>query len=186
MSKLEAVGDYDLKTLDVAERGVDSLFADVKFYRDGWGAGICYDAVRRTQEQFHPSYPGWPIYRVLVHGDERLLKEVVRYGELMADAVAAAEKLNGRPVVAPITRLKWGWVRQAGRDGADYLLHGKFAASLNDRAKLFGVHWKTYKSVRNAVAGGLWVGAYSWRTKLHENFWGLATCEYSRDGSDAR
>lgn len=173
-------GDYDVKTGDTIVRGLDPLFASVKFYRDDWASGVCYDAIKRTEADFHASYPGWEVYRWTRHGDERSRKAVVAYGELMADAVAKAEKLNGRPLVAPLTRQKFGWVRQAGRDGVDYLVFGKFPASLNDRAKLFGVHWQTYQKVRDSVAGGLWVGAETWRDRLHMHFLDLAKREYSR------
>lgn len=182
MTVAEINGDYDLKTGDTVARGVDPLFASVKFYQDNWASGICYDAIKRTAADFHAGYPGWDIYRLTRHGDERSKKAVVEYGEVMAAGVAKAQKLNGRPVVAPLTRQKFGWIRQAGRDGVDYLIYGKFPAGLNDRAKMFGVGWETYQKVRDSVAGGLWVGAETWRDRLHMHFFDLAKREYSRGG----
>lgn len=174
--------DFDVKTGDVQIRGLDTLFGSARFYRDDWASGICYDAVRRTADDFDRSYPGWHVYRLTRHGDARSLNAVIEYAELMAGAVAKAEKANGRPVVAPLTRQKFGWVKQAGRDGVDYLVHGRFPAGLNDRAKLFGVHWQTYQKVRDSVAGGLWIGAETWRDRLHMHFVSLAKREYSRSG----
>ena len=176
------VGDYDLKTRDIVGRGVDVLFASVKFYKTGWGPSICYDSIARTSAKFDPAFPGWFLYRRVRHGDCRFDRTLEAFAIGGARALARAGKENGRRYVSGATCRKRGWIAQAGRDALDYAIFGKFAAGLNDRAQHFGVHWKTYQAIRDPLAGGLFVGVNTWTEQLHEEFFSLARREYSRGG----
>jgi hypothetical protein len=177
-------GDYDLKSRDMVERGIDILFASVKFYQEGWGASICYDAIARTSAKFHPDFPGWFLYRRVRHGDCRFDRALEAFAIGGARGLARSGKLNGRRYISGATCRKRGWIAQAGRDALDYAIFGKYPAGLDQRAAHFGVHWKTYQAIRDPLAAGLFIGVETWTGALHEEFYSLARREYSR-GAEA-
>lgn len=182
MGKAEeiAIGDYDIKTRDHVARGIDTLFGSVQFYRDSWASNICYDSIARTTARFHRDFPGWFLYRRVRHGDVRFDRPLEAFAIGGARGLARAGKASGRRYISGATCRKRGWIAQAGRDALDYAIFGKFPAGLNDRAEHFGVHWKTYQSIRDPLAGGLFIGVETWTATLHEEFYSLARREYSR------
>jgi hypothetical protein len=179
------VGDYDLKSRDIVERGIDVLFASVKFYKSGWGPNICYDSIACTTAKFDKDFPGWQFYRRVRHGDPRFDRTLEAFAIGGARGLARAGKENGRRYVSGATCRKRGWIAQAGRDALDYAIFGKFPAGLNDRAQHFGVHWKTYQAIRDPLAGGLFIGVETWASQLHSEFTALARWRYSRGGDIA-
>ena len=178
----QTVGDYDLKSRDFVSRGIDTLFASVKFYRDGWGPNICKDAIARASAKFNPDFPGWFFYRRVRHGDCRFDRTLEAFAVGGARALARSEKANGRTYISRASPKRPGWIAQAGRDALDYAIYGKFPAGLDARAEYFGVGWKTYRAIRDPVAGGLFAGVEAWTSCLHAEFSSLASREYRRGG----
>ena len=178
-----ATGDYDLKTGDYFARGIDTLFASVKFYRDGWGPNICKDAIARTSARFDPAYPGWFFYRRVRHGDCRFDRALEAYAIGGARALARSEKANGRRYISRASPTKPGWITQAGRDALDYAIYGKYAAGLGDRGEYFGVSPKTFQAIRDPLAAGMFIGIETWTSTLHSEFMSLTSREY-RNGNN--
>lgn len=178
----EAATDFNLKTRDHIARGIDTLFASVKFYQDNWASGICYDSILRASQQFHRDFPGWFFYRRVRHGDARFDRQLEAFAIGGARGLARSHKESGRRYISGAIAAKPGWVAQAGRDALDYAIFGQFPAGLNERAARFGVHWKTYQAIRDPLAGGLFIGVETWTSCLHAEFYALARRQYSRGG----
>jgi hypothetical protein len=138
-------------SFDVRGKDVDTIFA-TDFTSDR-----CLSAIIAAQKQFDPSFPGWALYRRVLIGDGLLDRTLEAYAIGMARGVARAHKLNGRRVV-PIATRKNAWLAQAGRDGLDFALFGKFPCGVNLRAEQFKVQNHTYQRVRDAVGLGIWIG----------------------------
>lgn len=151
-------GDYDLRG-----GGVEAVFAS-DFTSDD-----CMDALARTQAQFDSGFPGWALYRRLVIGDNLLDRTLEAYAIGMARAVSRSLKANGRYVVGRCAR-RPGWVAQAGRDGLDYAIFGKFPCGVSVRSEQFGVSNKPYQIVRDSVGGGMWIGAATFQSCLHHEY----------------
>lgn len=177
-------GDWQVKSNDFMARGIDTLFASVRFYRDGWGPNICKDAISRTAAKFDPDYPGWFFYRRVRHGDCRFDRALEAYAIGGARALARSEKENGRKYISRANPSKPGWIAQAGRDALDYAIYGKYPAGLNERGAHFGVSPKTYQAIRDPMAAGMFIGVETWTAALHAEFMSLASREY-RNGSQA-
>lgn len=152
------VGDYDVRGMDV-----DSVFA-TQFTNDD-----CMSAILNAQANFDPRFPGWALYRRVVTGDGLLDRTLEAYAVCMARGVTRALKANGRYVVGKTTR-QGSWVAQAGRDGLDFALFGRYPCGVKEREDRFGVSWKPYQTVRNAVGGGLWIGIATFRASLHNEY----------------
>lgn len=182
VKEAQSVGDYDMKSRDFVSRGIDTLFASVRFYRDGWGPNICKDSIARTSAKFDPAYPGWFFYRRVRHGDCRFDRLLEAYSIGGARALARSEKANGRKYISSAVSRRPGWVAQAGRDALDYAIYGKYAAGLEPRAEYFGVSWKTYRAIRDPLAAGLFIGVETWTSCLHDEFVSLSRREYLRGG----
>lgn len=148
---------------DLKGGGVEAVFA-TQFTSDN-----CMDAITRAQAQFYPGFPGWALYRRVVTGDALLDRQLEAYAISMARGVTRSLKANGRFVVGQGTR-RPGWVAQAGRDGLDYALFGKFACGVGVRCEQFGVSNKPYQLVRDSVAGGLWIGIATFESCLHHEY----------------
>jgi hypothetical protein len=149
---------HNIKGMDV-----DSVFA-VNFTSDD-----CMDAIIAAQRQFDPRFPGWALYRRVIVGDSLLDRTLEAYAITMARAVSRALKSNGRRVVGAGTRSP-AWVAQAGRDGLDFALFGKYPCGVKEREERFGVSWKPYQTVRNAVGGGLYIGINTFTSALHHEY----------------
>lgn len=143
--------------------GVEAVFA-TSFTSDD-----CMDALTAAQRQFDPTFPGWALYRRLVIGDSLLDRTLEAYAIYMARGVARREKANGRAVVGRCAR-RGDWVAQAGRDGLDFALFGKFPCGIAERVERFGVSNKPYQLVRDSVAGGMWAGIATFRSCLHHEY----------------
>lgn len=180
----QTVGDYDMKSRDFASRGIDTLYASVKFYKDGWGPNICKDSITRTSAKFDRNFPGWFLYRRVRHGDCRFDRVLEAFAIGGARALARSHKQDGRKYISRAMPKRPGWIAQAGRDALDYAIFGKYAAGLNDRAEYFGIGWKTYKAIRDPLAAGLFIGVETWTASLHAEFLSLAGREYRR-GEDS-
>ena len=181
--EVQAAGDYDVKTGDIYERGIDTLFASVRFYRDSWGPNICKDAITRTSAKFDPAYPGWFFYRRVRHGDYRFDRVLEAYAIGGARALARAEKVNGRRYISRANPSRPGWIAQAGRDALDYAIYGKYPAGLCERGEHFGVSPKTFQAIRDPLAAGMFIGVETWTSTLHGEFMSLASREY-RNGNN--
>lgn len=149
---------HNIKGLDV-----DGIFA-VNFTSDD-----CISAILNTQRQFDPRFPGWALYRRIIIGDCLLDRQLEAYAVAMARAVSRSLKANGRQVVGAGTR-RPGWVAQAGRDGLDFALFGKYPCGVKEREAHFGVSWKPYQTVRNAVGGGICIGINTFTSALHYEY----------------
>lgn len=157
------VGDYDLRGQDV-----DTIFGTVRFYRGGL-ASVCHRAITRTAAQFDPNFPGWPLYRRLVSGDDIFDRAILAFMVGGARALSRAETKTGREYIGARTRRN-DWLEQAAKDAMDHVIHGRFPAGLHERAKHFGISWETYQKIRDPLAGGVWQGVQVWRTTLIGEF----------------
>lgn len=148
---------------DVRGPDVDTIFA-TNFTSDR-----CLDALARASAKFDPSFPGWPLYRRLITGDNLLDRTLEAYAVGMARAVSRAVKSNGRAVVPRGTRRN-GWVERAGLDGLNYALTGKFPAPVSLRAATYGVSDEPFRRVRDVVAAGIWIGADTYAAEVRYEF----------------
>jgi hypothetical protein len=151
----EQQGSYDVRGRDL-----DTVFA-TDFTSDR-----CLDALSKAQARFDPAFPGWALYRRLLTGDPLLDRTIEAYAIGMARGVARARKINGRAVV-PVGARRNAWVAQAGRDGLDYALYGKFPCGLVKRGDLFGMRKESYQRVRDTVAAGIWAGISTFVSEAH-------------------
>jgi hypothetical protein len=158
----EQQGSYDVRGRDL-----DTVFA-TSFTSDR-----CLEALRRTQQRFHPQFPGWELWRMVLTGSPLPVhqRRIEAYAIGMARGLARATKLNGRRVV-PLCARRPGWIAQAGRDGLEFALYGKFPCGLGVRAEQFSVRGEGYQRVRDGVAAGIWRGI--------DNFAGEVKFQYRR------
>lgn len=152
-----------VNSFDVRGKDVDTIFA-TDFTSDR-----CLSAILAAQKRFDPSFPGWALYRRVLIGDGLLDRVLEAYAIGMARGVARARKLNGRRVV-PIGTCKPAWVAQAGRDGLDLALFGKFPCGVNKRAEQFKVQAASYQRVRDAVGLGIWIGLDAFASEARLQF----------------
>lgn len=150
-------------SFDVRGKDVDTIFA-TDFTSDR-----CLSSILAAQQRFHPSFPGWALYRRILIGDGLLDRTLEAYAIGMARGVARAHKLNGRRVV-PLATSRPAWIAQAGRDGLDFALFGKFPCGVNKRAEQFKVQNHTYQRVRDAVGLGIWIGADAFASEVRLQF----------------
>jgi hypothetical protein len=143
---------------DERGRDLDTIFAT------SFTSIRCLDAILRAQAKFHPLFPGWALYRRLLTGDPLLDRTLEAYAVGMARAVTRALKDNGRAVV-PRSARRNDWIAQAGRDGLDFALFGKFPATVMERADRFKVRDESFRRVREIVGWGIWGGADAFATQ---------------------
>jgi hypothetical protein len=146
---------YDMRGWDL-----DTLFAVLP----NWDR--CVDARQRAQARFSPHFPGWALYRRLITGDPLLDRTLEAWAIGMARGLARARKINGRAVVPAGTRRN-DWIAQAGRDGLDGALFGRFPCGVGVRAERFHMRAETYQRVRDAVADGICRGAAHFQSEIH-------------------
>lgn len=126
-------------------------------------------AAKRVSERFHSSFPGFDLYRLVAAGIEST--KVNSWAIMSARVLASAKKKNGRSYVDERTRNKPGWIDRAGLDALALVVNPTaWAASLNERAKEFGVTRDTYKSIRDPVYVGMQVGFRLFQTQLHAEY----------------
>ena len=156
----KAVGDWDLRSIDL-----DSVFAADSL------SDTAIDAAIRASSKFSPYFPGWFLYRRVVAGVGLFDRQLEAWAVMSARLLARSRKDNGRDYIGPKTRAKPLWVAQAGRDGLDYAIFGKYAEGLHERADRFGVAHKTYQAVRDPVGRAMWIGLETYRAQLHAEYW---------------
>jgi hypothetical protein len=150
-------------SFDVRGRDIETIFA-TEFTSDR-----CLDAILKAQARFHPSFPGWALYRRLLTGDGLLDRTLEAFAIGMARGVARAEKVNGRRVV-PVGTRRNDWIAQAGRDGLDFTLYGRYPCGVGVRAERFHMQAATYQRVRDTVGWGIWMGADAFAAEVHYQF----------------
>lgn len=158
----QAVGDWNTKGRDV-----DQVFASQALSDTALTAAV------RVSARFDASFPGWQLYRRVVAGVGLHDRQLEAWAIGCARSLARSHKRkDGRPYVRSDARLKAGWIAQAGRDALDFAIYGRYAtgAGLNERADRFGVHWKTYQSVRDPVAACMRIGVDTFGAELHAEY----------------
>lgn len=163
---MEAAANMEVQppSYDVRGPDVDTIFA-TSFTTDR-----CLDALSRAQAKFDRSFPGWALWRRLLTGDALLDRTLEAYAITMARAVARARKTNGRALVPPGTR-RPEWIAQAGRDGLDFCLYGRFPCGSGERSDQLAVDNETYKRVRDLVGWGLTLGAEGFAAEVKFQYW---------------
>jgi hypothetical protein len=155
----QAVGDWSLRGVDA-----DQVFASQQLSDTAMTAAV------RVTARFDPSFPGWFLYRRVVAGVGLFDRQLEAWAVSAARMLSRMEKHNGREYISAATRGKPGWVAQAGRDGLDFAIYGRYAESLESRADWFGVHHKTYKQIRDPVSACMWVGLDTFRSEIHAEY----------------
>ncbi len=145
----------------------DAVFSTVKFYQ-GAAASPCHKAIALTTAKFDRHFPGWPLYRRLVIGDDLLDRQIKAFFLGAARKLSRARTRTGREYIGMNTR--GPWIRQAGLDAMDYVLFGKYAEGLHERANRLGVAHKTYQKIRDPIALGIRFGLDQWIGECHANF----------------
>lgn len=153
-------GDWSLRGIDL----------DVLFAQDDLSEAAMSAAVRASAK-FNSSFPGWPLYRRVVNGTGMFDRELEAWAVGCGQALAVAEKRNGRRWVSGVVRAKPGWVEQASMDALDYVIFGRHPAGLNERASRFGVSNKTYQAIRDPMSRCMWIGLETFRSVLFAEYW---------------
>jgi hypothetical protein len=143
----------------------DALFATVDFSKGNSGS-LAHRAIQVTAAKYSPQFPGWEMYRRLVRGDDLLDRAIKAYFIGGARRLARARTRTGREYIGASTRDN-GWLRQAALDAMDYVIFGRYARGLQDRAEQFGIAHKTYQKIRDPLALGVRFGLDGWISELH-------------------
>jgi len=151
-------GDWQLRGVDA-----DQVFASQQLSDTAMTAAV------RVTARFDPSFPGWFLYRRVVAGVGLFDRDLEAWAVSSARILSRMKKKDGRDYVQPSLRRN-DWISQAGRDALDYVIYGKYAEALEPRAERFGVHWKTYKRIREPVSAGLWIGLQTFQSELHTEY----------------
>jgi hypothetical protein len=158
--KAVAVGCWDLRGIDL-----DCVFASDQL------SDTAHSARFRTSAKFSEYFPGWELYRRVVGGIEIHHATLEDWAVTCSRMLAGMLKDNGRDWISAKTRDKPGWVDQAGRDGLDYAIYGKYAEGLHERGDRFGVAHRTYQKLRDPVAASICVGLNTYKSQLHAEYW---------------
>lgn len=165
METKAAHGDYDVKSRDFVDRGMDAIFAADAL------SDTALTTAYRTSAMFSPHFPGWFLYRRVIAGVGLFDRQLEAWAVLSARLLSRSLKDNGRDYIGPKTRAKPHWIAQAGRDGLDYAIYGRYAEGLHERAARFGVAHKTYQAIRDPVGKSMWIGLETFRAQLHAEYW---------------
>jgi len=149
----------------------DAIFSTVKFHQ-GAAASPCHKAIALTTAKFSPHFPGWPMYRRMLVGDELLDSTIKAFFIGGARRLARARTMTGREYIGRATRGN-AWITQAGLDAMDYVLFGRYAEGLHERRNQLGVATRTYQKIRDPLALGIRFGVDAWIGELHANFHAL-------------
>lgn len=125
-------------------------------------------AARRVTERFHSSFPGFPLYRLIVAGVQD--PRVTNWAMMSARILAQSKRNTGHPYIAHRTQGQNDWLDQAGLDALYSVVNQRWPASLRERSKEFGVDKETYGSVRDPVAAGMHIGLRLFQTQLHAEY----------------
>lgn len=125
-------------------------------------------AAKRTTDRFHTSFPGFALYRLIVAGVED--PRVTSWAIMTARVLTRSQKKNGRPYIDREAGKRTDWVDCAGLDALASVVGQRWPVSLDERAREFGVHWKTYKAIRDPVAAGMNIGLRMYQTQLHAEY----------------
>jgi hypothetical protein len=176
VGKMETVCAESPRRVAAGGNDYDALFATVKFYR-GEAASPCHRAIALTSAKFSPQFPGWAMYRRLLQGDCLLDRAIKAYFIGGARKLARARTKTNREYIGAATRAsghytdKDGnvthWIEQAALDALDYVIDGRYAEGLQERAQRFGIAHKTYQKIRDPLALGVRFGLDSWIAELH-------------------
>ena len=129
---------------------------------------VALTAIRRLDARYHVSFPGFDFYRLIAAGVPS--PRVTSWAVMTARVLARAEKKNGRPYIDREVGQRTDWVDRAGLDALESVVNQRWPASIDERAKEFGIHWKTYKAVRDPVAAGMNIGLRMYQTQLHAEY----------------
>ena len=154
----QAVGDWSLRGIDA-----DQVFASQQLSDTALTAAV------RVSARLDASFPGWFLYRRVVAGVGLFDRHLEAWSISTARILSRMKKKDGRDYIQPSLR-KPEWIAQAGRDALDYAIYGKYAASLESRAELFGLDWKTYKRIREPISAALWVGLQTFQSEIHTEY----------------
>jgi len=125
-------------------------------------------AIQRLDARYHVSFPGFDLYRLVAAGVPS--PRVTNWATMTARVLAHAEKCNGHPYIYRETGKRTDWVDRAGLDALASVVNQKWPASIDERAKEFGIHWKSYKAIRDPVAAGMNIGFRMYQTQLHAEY----------------
>jgi hypothetical protein len=156
----QTVGCWDLRGIDL-----DNVFAADHL------SDTAHSARYRTKAKFSPHFPGWELYRRVAGGmtlHDAVLEE---WAVTTARMLSCALKDNGRDYISPKTRCKPLWIDQAGRDGLDFAIFGRYPEGLHERGDRFGVAHRTYQKIRDPVAASICVGLNTYKSQLHAEYW---------------
>lgn len=154
----KAEGDWSLRGIDA-----DQVFACQQLSDTALTAAV------RVSARFDASFPGWFLYRRVVAGVGLFDRHLEAWAVSTARMMSRMKKRDGRDYIRPSLR-KPEWIAQAGRDALDFAICGKYAASLESRAELFGLDWKTYKRIREPMSAGLWIGLQTFQSEIHAEY----------------
>lgn len=143
----------------------DRLVATAKFYEDGAGSHV-QKAARLTTRKFMPGFPGWQIHWRLCSGNEHYDRGIKAYFIGLTRSLSRAQRKNGFEYISRSVR-KSAWIRQTALDAMDYVLFGRFAEGINERAAQIGISNKTYQKLRDPIALGMRFGMDKWGAEFN-------------------
>lgn len=158
---------------DMAKRlvNVDQAFATQQLSDTAWTAAACVTA------KFDPSFPGWELYRRIVAGVTLFDGDLEQWAVSTAWMLATVHKVKGREYVKASSR-RFDWVAQAGRDALDYVVCGRYADGLAERADAFGVSPKTYQRIRDPMAACMSIGFETFANELRSEYFRARKRDY--------
>jgi hypothetical protein len=159
----QSTGDWSIRGRDA-----DQVFASQQLSDTAMTAAV------RVSARFDASFPGWYLYRRVVAGvglfDRQLEAWAVTNARMLSRMSKRTPSGQIRSYIGEATRGKPGWIAQAGRDALDFAIYKRYAAGLNERGERFGVHWKTYQSIRDPVAAGMCIGLETFASEIHAEY----------------
>lgn len=154
----QAVGDWTLRGVDA-----DQVFASQQLSDTAMTAAV------RVTARFDPSFPGWQLYRRVVAGTDLFDRNLESWAVTTARMLSRMQKRGGREYIQAARR-RPDWIAQAGRDALDFVVYGRYAAGLAERAERFGVSPKTYQRIRDPMAACLSIGLETFATELRGEY----------------
>ena len=151
-------GDYDLRGRDADQAFATPRLNDAALTAATWRCP-------RTQ-----GFPGLALYFRIVAGNVLNDDMLFDWARGLAQGLARSHTTNWRR-----SRYVRGgdWVDDAGHDALWRVVTGRWPVSSSDRAEQYGIDAKTYRKVRDPVAGGMLVGLDNFVAALHARYYGV-------------
>lgn len=147
-----ATGDYDLRGRDLAQ-----VFASPKL------SDAALTACTKPRNPEMRGFPAYQIFARIVRGDVLYDRELYEWvAGTVRLLVRARSKARGRPYVNNPGQ----WCVTAGQDAMAYIIHQRWPLPASVRATQYDISEKTFRRVRDPIAGGILLGLNGYIAEL--------------------